>query len=860
MSKGHDAQRREQIEARLGFCLRRCWPLHRSTAPGTSCRTGRLQSRCNAGSQVFNRGGKAAEQLSSGLFKQYDRDSRKKRSGTVSASVDAFGADDSGEETKGGSVRGTRQRAAKRGVQSSAREEYKARMTAALDAELKEEMAAFEKRIKEWTPSQLAEQGYALFGLVAKPDGYLFRERIFRFANPVGDGLLPSQHQFTQGDIARISVGGPSIFEDGDAIEGVVLERARRYLRLVLPVRTASELDLTKQYRLDLSANQVAYERAVAALEAFASSSGDPVPLTRVARDSKANGDNSVTKKKAEKTPKVKGKDGKKNGGRESTNTAYGQGLHTLRFALLWQGVKTLQAQVLQTGGAVDSAGETPEKMAAKAPPWASGKELGSLKGGVRKQLAKLEERGGVNKSQAKAIEAAMTRRLTLWQGPPGTGKTRTLLHFLLLSTRLLAREHKPILACADSNIAVDNLLEGLLELGLKVVRIGQPVKVKATLRHATLEALIADHPQMARAASLRGQSVTASAEARGSRSWSKERQQRGDAAMKAWRASEDAEAIAIKEVLDDADVIVATCIGAGDPVLEGRTFRVCVIDEATQATQPSSLVPLVGGADNVVLVGDQKQLPPTVISLEAAKAGLEVSLFEELQRSGVKTFLLDTQYRMHPALAAFPSQHFYDGRLTSFPTPEDRPAPKRFAWPDASRPIAFLDCSDGREEISGENSRMNQAEASMVVKTVTELLQGGDLPSAEAIGVIAPYSGQVRLLQDLFFSPPNTSGAARRMFDGLEVKTVDGFQGREKEVIVLCTVRSNTDGQLGFVADARRMNVALTRAKRGLIVVGNQSTLSKQDPWRSWLAGLSTIDDDLRKLKRSANLSEVVV
>ena len=351
--------------------------------------------------------------------------------------------------------------------------------------------------------------------------------------------------------------------------------------------------------------------------------------------------------------------------------------------------------------------------------------------------------------------------------------------------------------------------------------------------------------------------------------------------------------------VLSRADVVCATCVGAGDELLEGFTFRVACVDEATQCPEPAALIPL-SKALTGVLVGDARQLPPTVVSPKAVDAGLRCSLFERLERLGLRPDLLDRQYRMHPALAEFPSAAFYGGRVGSDPTPASRPLPAGLLWPGRPRgpvPLAFVEVDGGEERRAPDGLSIYNAEEARVAVAVVERL----LACATAkptisrdgtmgvtgpgdVGVIAPYAAQVRVLQELWdesrrrrggdFENEGSSGggggggvssyleeevnddddddssfksaelrsaaaaaaaAEARAARELEVHSVDGFQGREKEVIVLCTVRANERGKMGFVADDRRLNVAITRAKRGLVVLGNRATLSSDETWRKW-------------------------
>ena len=288
-----------------------------------------------------------------------------------------------------------------------------------------------------------------------------------------------------------------------------------------------------------------------------------------------------------------------------------------------------------------------------------------------------------------------------------------------------------------------------------------------------------------------------------------------------------------IDGVLDDAEVVCATTVGSGHRILGARRFPIVLVDEATQASEPSSLVPIVRGCRHLVLVGDQCQLPPTVISDRAAEGGLGRSLFERLIDLGLPTHMLTTQYRMHPSIREFPGARFYEGRLEDGCAREERPPPAGFLWPDWDRPVAFVPV-DGEEELDAERaSKANRDQAAATFGIVKDLLLAGDLEGSD-VGVVTPYTAQVRLLTDLFDEGGGLGEGGR--FHGLEVRSVDGYQGREKEVIVFCTVRSNPKGEIGFLADRRRLNVAITRARRGLVMVGHPQTLRRDGTWRAWL------------------------
>lgn len=433
-----------------------------------------------------------------------------------------------------------------------------------------------------------------------------------------------------------------------------------------------------------------------------------------------------------------------------------------------------------------------------------------------------------LNPSQAEAMKAAMSRRLTIIQGPPGTGKTHTAVATLAQ----LAREGRgPILATAESNVAVDNLLEGLLDHGIRAIRIGRPVKVRETLRTATLDAQLEDHPKQDEIAIIRDEMDEVHRALPKLKGREKGLAHRDIQHNKKEIRRLEKEMIA--SVLDSAEVICSTNIGSGHRLLDGRRFPIVLMDEATQAIEPSSLIPISKGCRQLILVGDHKQLPPTVISRKAEKEGLGRSLFERLIDVGVKSNLLDVQYRMHPVLREFPSARFYDDQLNDGCNASDRPAPAGILWPDWDHPFAFIPLEGVEDEEQEGGSRSNPIEAARIYDLVQGLLQPGDVLPSD-VGIITPYSGQVRALSDIFDS--NKGREQGGPFAGLEINTVDGYQGREKDVIIFSAVRSNSDGVVGFLSDQRRLNVAITRAKRGLVVVGDPQTLRFDPTWRSWL------------------------
>jgi hypothetical protein len=386
-----------------------------------------------------------------------------------------------------------------------------------------------------------------------------------------------------------------------------------------------------------------------------------------------------------------------------------------------------------------------------------------------------------------------------LIQGPPGTGKTavaiRILQHWGRLAKSIKGENTSPILATSDSNIAVDNLVEGCAAVGLNVVRLGRPEAIRPELLRYCIDRPPSSYNNG-------GNSYT-------SNSAFKER----------------------LKTLKNAQVICCTCIGSGGDILDAMTFDRVLVDEATQATEPAVLVPLMRGCRQLVLVGDHCQLPPTVLSTRAEEEGHGVPLFSRMVACGVPPFMLDTQYRMHPCIAMFPSDLFYGGKLLNGVTSPERRPLAGFPWPREEFPVAYIPVQ-GIEMDDGV-SKYNELEAEAACRAVQALMEGGQCTVSD-IAVVTPYAAQARLIRRM----------TRRLMDStgppfIEVSSVDGFQGREKEAVVFSAVRSNDYGAIGFTSDWRRVNVSFTRARRALIVIGNDVTLRRGDPdtWSPWLA-----------------------
>ncbi|MDY6788352.1 MAG: IGHMBP2 family helicase [Candidatus Nanohaloarchaea archaeon] len=458
-----------------------------------------------------------------------------------------------------------------------------------------------------------------------------------------------------------------------------------------------------------------------------------------------------------------------------------------------------------------------------------------------------------LNESQKRAVRRSLeAEEIFLIHGPPGTGKTTTLIE----AVEQHIDQGMKVLATADSNVAVDNLVDFLNERGRNAVRVGHPARVTESLREHTLDFIVEKKEKYRKAQELRekayrlddeqekhtypsgrwrrglsDEAIKGLAEdGKGSRGippdkiksmakWLELQDQIGDLIEQA----EELEDEAVDEIIDSADVVCTTNSTAGSELMEGRNFDVVMIDEATQATEPSCLIAM-DHADKAVMAGDHRQLPPTILNQEAMAKGLEETLFERLvtlHGSAIKE-MLDTQYRMNTDIMQFSDDEFYHGDLKADESVADHTLDISVDGEDLAEmavapenPVVFVDTGGTMRERSRKDStsKENPGEAELVERIVERLIELG--VKAEDIGVISPYDDQVDLIKQ------------KLDVEGLEVKTVDGFQGREKEVIVLSFVRSNSDGVIGFLEDLRRLNVAITRARKKLVMVGDTETLS---------------------------------
>jgi len=462
-----------------------------------------------------------------------------------------------------------------------------------------------------------------------------------------------------------------------------------------------------------------------------------------------------------------------------------------------------------------------------------------------------------LNESQKEAVAYSLgADDFHLIHGPPGTGKTTTAIEVI---EQAVANGQK-VLATAASNIAVDNMLDFLLDRGVKAVRVGHPARVTPKLKEHTLDSLIEQNELYRKSEELRDQAFEKkeeqeeythpsgkyrrgmsntkikelAEEGRSSRGVSEDKIQDmarwinlQDEIEDLFEKADQLREEAVNEILETKQVICTTNSTAGSELIENREFDLVVIDEATQSTEPSCLIPITRGK-KVIMAGDHRQLPPTVKNRKAANEGLEDTLFERLaEKYPTSKNTLEIQYRMNENIMAFSNEQFYDGILTADESVQEHTLEdfqldvnvydnNLIEVLNLHEPVVFVDTAgrDASERIrEGSTSKENPEEALLVAQMADNLLRSGLQP--EDIAVISPYKDQVDLLDRKIGT------------ENLEIKSVDGFQGREKEVVIISLTRSNKKNTIGFLEDVRRLNVSLTRAKRKLIVIGDSETIT---------------------------------
>ena len=424
-----------------------------------------------------------------------------------------------------------------------------------------------------------------------------------------------------------------------------------------------------------------------------------------------------------------------------------------------------------------------------------------------------------LNKSQEKAIFNCFNNKLTLIKGPPGTGKS-TVLSILAYHLIKLKRINHKILICAPSNRAVDNISFLLQRIeGIKFVRVLSPEKElsedtdKTNCLYKLSKEEIYKSPE-------KNKRIIQLIEKREKNAYLKKSDK-----IEYRKLMENIE----NNIINSCDIILSTISNSADQRLDNYFFQIVIIDEASQSLEPDTLLPLLHNAEMAVLIGDEKQLGPTIISKECDISGLNISLFERLcyyyQGSNFIS-LLNEQYRMPEFLYRFSNQSFYNNEvITKSLNQSDINVISNFPWPDKSIPSVFYHYTEP-EEISENKSYFNETEINLIFENIRKLINSG--VKSENIGIITPYNAQKIRLEEQKLTK-------NKLYENLKIESVDGFQGMEKDYIIISTVRSNFEGLIGFLASKKRLNVALTRARKGLIIVGNCKTLSKRsDIWRN--------------------------
>jgi ATP-dependent RNA/DNA helicase IGHMBP2 len=446
-----------------------------------------------------------------------------------------------------------------------------------------------------------------------------------------------------------------------------------------------------------------------------------------------------------------------------------------------------------------------------------------------------------LNHSQKKAVDLILSANdLAIVHGPPGTGKTTTLVQAI---KALAKRDRKQILVVAPSNTAVDLLSEKLSEEGLNVLRVGNPVRVSERLTSLTLDSKMQDHPQIKEAKKLKKQAAEFKNMAhKYKRNFGKaERDQRKalfDEAHRIMKEVGNTEQYIIDDLVSKAQVVTATLVGANHYTVRNLKYGTVVIDEAGQALEPACWIPIMK-AEKIVLAGDHFQLAPTIKSAEAGRGGLSTTLLEKTALLHPQSVtLLEEQYRMHQAIMGYSSAVFYENKLSAHASVASHVL---FL---GDKPLSFIDTAGcGFDEKLEGTSSTNPEEAAFLLKHLNQFLQAlpgvngnRELPS---IAVISPYKQQIQQLKSQLNHFPDLL----KYGDKISVNTIDSFQGQERDIVYISMTRSNTASEIGFLADVRRMNVAMTRARKKLVIIGDSATLAQLPFYADFIAYAEKLD-----------------
>jgi len=452
---------------------------------------------------------------------------------------------------------------------------------------------------------------------------------------------------------------------------------------------------------------------------------------------------------------------------------------------------------------------------------------LGEMKAAENEEGTSItgEYGAGLNSSQQKALEMIrVSADVSFIHGPPGTGKTTTLVQAI----KSTVKEEQQVLVCAPSNAAVDLLVDKLSEQGLVVLRIGHPARVTEQSLSKTLDARIAEHANYQELRSLRKkmEQIKGMALKYKRQFGYHEKQERRLLLQESKALKADADVLEfyiVNDLLQRTEVICTTLVGSSHPVMRGKKFKTVFIDEAAQALEPACWIPILRSS-RIVFAGDHQQLPPTIKSIEAARQGLAMTLFEKgIARQQQASTMLQVQYRMHQDIMKFSSSYFYKDELVA------HDSVKSVLLRPNQPPLEFIDtagCGFTEGQDKETLSRFNEEEAQVLIHRIERLVEeiGTDEWMSEhlTMGIITPYRAQVDYLHKL----AEASAILEPLNRLITINTVDAFQGQERDVIAISFVRSNEKSEVGFLGDIRRTNVAMTRAKKKLIMIGDSATL----------------------------------
>ncbi len=446
-----------------------------------------------------------------------------------------------------------------------------------------------------------------------------------------------------------------------------------------------------------------------------------------------------------------------------------------------------------------------------------------------------------LNNSQNEALNNVIQAQdVAIIHGPPGTGKTTTVVQAI----KETLQKETQVLVCAPSNAAVDLLAEKLLLEGISVVRIGHPARVTDEMLNTTLDSKITKHQQYKELKSLRKSADEYKTLGhKYKRNFGpSEREQRHLLLTEAKRFRAEANLLADyikKDILDKSRVIATTLVGANNFALKDKTFETVFIDEAAQGLEPACWIPILK-AKRVIFAGDHFQLPPTIKSFDAAKEGLAITLFEKAINRNKADILLSVQYRMNKKIMEFSNREFYNSKLEAHDSVADHTV-----FPD-DLAIEFIDtagCGFVEENHPENKSSFNPEEMELLFTHLSKYIESlkafKQIENINSIGIISPYKAQVSLLQETY-QERNPFGDNFK--PKININTIDSFQGQERDIIYISLVRSNENGEIGFLADTRRMNVAMTRARKKLVIIGDSGTIGTNPFYNNFLDYINEI------------------